>query len=51
MVRPPLPTRISEPCRRAFVAALANVRREFDYSFPHPSGKQSSPPDAAAGLC
>jgi hypothetical protein len=26
----PLPTRISEACRRAFVTALAKVRKEFD---------------------
>jgi hypothetical protein len=30
----PLPTRISEACRRAFVAALARVRKEFDLLFP-----------------
>jgi len=28
--RTPLPTRISEACRRAFVTALAKVRKEFD---------------------
>jgi hypothetical protein len=30
----PLPTRISEPRRRAFVIALAKVRKEFDLLFP-----------------
>jgi hypothetical protein len=29
----PLPTRISEACRRAFVTALAKVRKEFDLLF------------------
>jgi hypothetical protein len=31
----PLPTRISEACRRAFVAALAKMRKEFDLLFPN----------------
>jgi hypothetical protein len=30
----PLPTRISEACRQAFVAALTRVRKEFDLLFP-----------------
>ena len=30
----PLPTRISEACKRACVAALAKVRQEFDLIFP-----------------
>ena len=29
----PLPSRISEACRRAFVTALAKVRKEFDLLF------------------
>jgi hypothetical protein len=30
----PIPTLISEACKRAFVAALAKVRKEFDLIFP-----------------
>jgi len=41
----PLPTRISEACRRAFVTALAKVRKEFDLLFPRPNSEQRSPPD------
>jgi hypothetical protein len=29
----PLPTRISDACRRAFVVAFAQVRRQFDLLF------------------
>jgi hypothetical protein len=29
----PIPSRISEACRRAFVTALAKVRKEFDLLF------------------
>jgi hypothetical protein len=31
----PLPSRISEACRRAFVTAFAKVRKEFDLLFGH----------------
>jgi hypothetical protein len=31
----PLPSRISEACRRAFVTALARVRKEFDLLLGH----------------
>jgi hypothetical protein len=42
----PLPTRISEACRRAFVTALAKVRKEFDLISPrNTSYEPSSPPD------
>lgn len=41
----PLPTRISEACRRAFVTALAKVRKEFDLLFPRPNSEQRIPPD------
>jgi hypothetical protein len=42
----PLPTRISEACRRAFVTALAKVRKEFDLLSPrNTSYEPSSPPD------
>jgi hypothetical protein len=41
----PLPTRISEACRRAFVTALAKVRKEFDLLFPQRTGEQSRAPD------
>ena len=42
----PLPTRISEACRRAFVTALARVRKEFDLISPrNTSYEPSSPPD------
>jgi len=40
----PLPTRISEACRRAFVTALAKVRKEFDLLFSQRT-EQISPPD------
>jgi len=30
----PLPSRISDACRRAFVTAFAKVRKEFDLLFP-----------------
>ena len=40
----PIPTRISEACRRAFVTALAKVRKEFDLLFPQRTD-QISPPD------
>jgi hypothetical protein len=30
----PLPSRISDACERAFVTALAKVRKEFDLLFP-----------------
>ena len=40
----PIPTRISEACRRAFVTALAKVRKEFDLLFPQRT-EQISPPD------
>jgi len=39
-----LPTRISEACRRAFVTALAKVRKEFDLLFSQRT-EQISPPD------
>jgi hypothetical protein len=41
----PIPTRISEACRRAFVTALAKVRKEFDLLFPKRTGEQSRAPD------
>jgi hypothetical protein len=41
----PIPTRISEACRRAFVTALAKVRKEFDLLFPQRTGEQSRAPD------
>src|SRR5215467_1833219 len=42
----PLPSRISEACRRAFVTALATVRKEFDLISPrNTSYEPSSPPD------
>ena len=41
----PLPIRISEACRRAFVTALAKVRKEFDLLFPRPNSEQRIPPD------
>jgi hypothetical protein len=31
----PVPSRISEACRRAFVSAFAKVRKEFDLLFGH----------------
>src|SRR6185369_4221686 len=40
----PLPTRISEACRRAFVTALAKVRKEFDLLFSQRT-EQIRPPD------
>jgi hypothetical protein len=40
----PLPS-ISEACRRAFVTALAKVRKEFDLLFPQRTEQQISPPD------
>jgi len=38
----PVPSRISEDCRRAFVTALATVRKEFDLLFPHRFGTEES---------
>jgi hypothetical protein len=40
----PLPSRISEACRRAFVTALATVRKEFDLLFPQRFGTEESSP-------
>jgi len=40
----PLPTRISEACRRAFVTSLAKVRKEFDLLFPQRFGTEKSSP-------
>jgi len=40
----PLPSRISEACRRAFVTALATVRKEFDLLFPQRFGAEESSP-------
>src|SRR6186713_1579817 len=40
----PLPTRISEACRRAFVTSLAKVRKEFDLLFHPRSGTERSTP-------
>jgi hypothetical protein len=30
----PFPARVSEACKRAFVSALAKLRKEFDLLFP-----------------
>jgi hypothetical protein len=41
----PLPSRISEACRRALVTAFAKVRKEFDLLFhPRFDPERSTPP-------
>src|SRR5690349_5841698 len=45
----PLPTRISEACRRAFVTSLAKVRKEFDLLFPQRFGTEKSSPSNNKG--
>jgi hypothetical protein len=43
----PLPSRISDACRRAFVTAFAKVRKEFDLLFPRrlDTDRTSPPPN------
>ena len=46
----PLPIRISEACRRAFVTSLAKVRKEFDLLFhPRFGTERSTPPTNNGG--
>jgi hypothetical protein len=33
----PVPSRVSDACRREFVTALAKVRQEFDLSLSYPA--------------
>jgi hypothetical protein len=35
----PLPSRVSDACRRAFVTVLASVRQEFDLLFGENTGQ------------
>jgi len=46
----PLPSRISDACRRAFVTAFAKVRKEFDLLFPRClDTERASPPPNNGG--
>ena len=46
----PLPSRISDACRRAFVTAFAKVRKEFDLLFTQRfSTERGSPPTNNGG--